>query len=165
MAEETRKLIVTQPEETAFIVSGSEDDPPLRHRFAGEVVHHTSKPIVHMHLWDESNACNVEVGGSVTVRGDPEAPVVLAHRFTDMHHQAHEVKTGLADPIHHALQMRTPLELRFCNSWHVASDYTVGIELNGQPVIGIRLTGATVATPQPCPDRDECAPIPPPAHP
>ena len=163
MAEETRKLIVTQPEETSFALSGSDTDPPLRHRFAGEVVHHTAKPIVHMHLWDDSNSCKVE--GNVVVRGDPEAPVVLQHRFANAHHQTHEVKTGLADPIHHALQMRTPLQVRFCNSWHVASDYSIGVEVNGQQLIGIRLVGATVATPQPCPDDDPCAPVPPAIHP
>jgi len=162
VAEQTRKLIVTQPEDTAFALAGSECDPPLRHRLGGEITHRTDKPIVHMHLWDEDCSCRFE--GGVTVRGDPEAPVVLEHRFPDVHRQAHIVETGLGDPIHHALQMRTPLQLRFCNSWHVASDYTLGLEIAGRKLMGIRLTGATVATPQPCPE-DACPPPPKPVHP
>jgi hypothetical protein len=155
VAEETRKLIVTQPEETAFALSGSDRDPPMRHRIAGDVNHRTEKPIVHMHLWDEDCSCKLE--GDVVLRGNPDAPVVLQHDFPEEHRQSHIMKTGLADPIHHALQMRTPLQVRFCNSWHVASDYAIGVQLRGREWLGIRLTGATVATPQPCPE-DEYRP-------
>ncbi|MDB5671596.1 MAG: hypothetical protein JWO25_2555 [Alphaproteobacteria bacterium] len=162
MAEETRRLIVTQPEDVAFALSGSETDPPLRHRLGGGVTLGTETPIVHMHLWDEDLV--VKHHGEVVLRGDCEAPVVLEHRFPDVHHQSHVVRTGLAEPIHHALQMRTPLQVRFCNSWHVASDYTIGVELAGRTLMGIRITGATVATPQPCPE-DGCPPAPPPVHP
>jgi hypothetical protein len=57
------------------------------------------------------------------------------------------METQLADPIHHALQMRTPLQLRFCNPWHVVSDYRMEIHLGENRVISVRLTGATVASP------------------
>jgi hypothetical protein len=46
--------------------------------------------------------------------------------------------------------MRTPLEVRFCNPWHIASDYRLEVNLGKNRVMGIRLSGATVATPQPC---------------
>lgn len=151
--EETRKVIITQPRGDAFALSGSDRDDPLNHRLHGDVIHRTDKPIVHMHLWEEDCACTVQV------RGDPDAPVELRHRFPDEHRQSHEMKTALDAPIHHALQMRTPLQVRFCNSWHIASDYTVGVEYQGRSLFGIRLTGATVATPQPCPE-DECGPRP-----
>jgi hypothetical protein len=67
------------------------------------------------------------------------------------------VNTQLAQPIHHALQLRTPLELRFCNPWHLVSDYILEINLGNNRVISVRLTGATVATPQPC-DNQGCPP-------
>lgn len=159
---DTRNLVISQPEETAFALAGSDCAPPMRHRVAadmthhGEITHHTEQPIVHMHLWNEE--CVGKLTGDVTVSGNAEAPVALQHRFPDEHRQTHAITTALAEPIHHALQMRTPLQVRFCNSWHVASDYTVGIQLNGRSLIGIRLTGATVATPRPCPE-EECAPV------
>ena len=51
---------------------------------------------------------------------------------------------------------RSPLDVRFCNPWHVASDYRVEVNLGQNRVIGIRLSGATVATPQAC--EDPCPP-------
>lgn len=74
-----------------------------------------------------------------------------------------DVSTALAMPIHHALQMRTPLQVRFCNTWHVASDYVVDIKMGDRSLFSIHLTGATVATPQPCPEEEPCPP--PMAHP
>jgi len=152
---ETRNVIVSQPDDTPFALAGSDCAPPMQHRVGADITHRTEKPIVHMHLWNED--CVGKLAGTVTVAGDPDAPVALQHRFPDEHRQTHAFTTSLAKPVHHALQMRTPLQVRFCNSWHVASDYTVGIQVNGRSLIGIRLTGATVATPQPCPE-DECAP-------
>ncbi len=153
--QDTRKLIVTQPKDTAFAVSGSDCDDPLSHNLGGEVTHRTDKPLVHMHLWNEE--CVGKLDGKVEVSGNAEAPVALQHRFPDEHNQTHEMKTALDAPVHHALQMRTPLQVRFCNSWHVASDYTIGVTAGDRQLFGIRLTGATVATPQPCPE-EECAP-------
>ncbi len=152
----THDVMLSQPEDTAFALAGSDCAPPMRHRVGGDITHHTEKPIVHMHLWNED--CVGKLAGDVTVSGNPDAPVSLQHRFPDEHRQTHAFTTALVDPIHHALQLRTPLQVRFCNSWHVASDYTVGIQLNGRSLIGIRLTGATVATPRPCPE-EECAPV------
>ena len=61
-----------------------------------------------------------------------------------------------------AVILRTPLQLRFCNPWHIASDYTVEVTLGERRLWSVRLTGATVATPQPCAD-DGCPPAP--SHP
>jgi hypothetical protein len=116
-------------------------------------------PLVHMVCWAEE-PCTVNVRGTLTVAGDPKAPVRvrMQHEFTNDHHQTLSVEpvehtvhldTALATPIHHALQMRTPLDVRFTNPWHIASDYRLEINLGNNRVIGIRLTGATVATPQP----------------
>ena len=162
---ETR--IVTQPEGEDFrlahhgavrVQGGCEEDP-LRHRVAGEMVHATpqDRPLVHMLLWDEDCAC--EVKGRVVVAGDKEAPVELRHAFPDVHRQSHRMETALAEPIHHALQMRTPLQVRFCNTWHVASDYTVEVNLGRNRLLSLRLSGATVAKPQPCDDAPPCAPV------
>ncbi len=150
------------------------DHPDLRHRFGGEVVHGTdpARPLMHVVCWD-TEPCPVAVRGEVALVGDPERPIrheiVGEHRqllrVEELEHSVH-MQTQLADPIHHALQMRTPLQLRFCNPWHVASDYRMEIRLGDNRVISVRLTGATVATPQPCPD-ESCPPPddPGPLHP
>lgn len=149
-------------------VHGIHDAAALAHEFSGTVVHGTAagQPLVHMVCWDEE-PCEVTVAGRVTLTGDEHEPVVvrMQHEFTNDHHQTLAVEpvdhtlhvdTALAAPIHHALQLRTPLDVRFCNTWHVASDYHVEVNLGDNRVIGIRLTGATVATPQPC--EDPCPP-------
>jgi len=154
----------------AVALHGADDRPALRHDVTGGVLHGSApgRPLVHMVCWDEEPfQVEVEVGGRVALTGDVDAPVVvrMQHEFANDHHQTlavdpvdHtlHVDTALASPIHHALQLRTPLELRFCNPWHVASDYVMEITLGDSRVIGVRLTGATVATPQPC--DDECPP-------
>ena len=154
---EERTLVVTQPPGERFghrgglAVGGDDDLPALRH----DVVHGTAagRPLVHMVCWDEERPCRVDVGGQITVVGDDERPVRvdMRHRFDNDHRQTHRVETRLSDPIHHALQ------LRFCNPWHVASDYRVEVNLGNNRMISIRLTGATVATPQPC-EEDGCPP-------
>jgi hypothetical protein len=172
---ETR--IITQPEGEAFdlrhhgglALHGQAKLDPLRHRHDGEIAHGSDpdRPLVHMVLWGEDGAC--EVNGRVVLRGDPEQPVQVAmrHAFPDEHRQSHAVRTGLADPIHHALQMRTPLQVRFCNPWHIASDYTLEINLGRSRVISVRLTGATIAKPQPCDGEEPCPPpvVTAPVHP
>lgn len=139
----------------------------------------TERPLVHMVCWEEENSCRVTVDGAVTLRGDDKSPVNVRmdHAFHGDHHQTHEVapldhtlnvRTALAEPMHHALQMRTPLQLRFCNPWHVASDYQLDIRFGKNQIASVRLTGATVATPQPCeapcPEPDPDA-APGPGHP
>ena len=153
---DVEKLIVTQPKGEAFAVVGDDRRDPLSHRFKGEVAHTTppEQPLVHRVCWDETR----DVRGRVAVVGDPEQPVTFDHRFPDAHPQTHTVKTALAEPIHHALQMRTPLQVRFCNSWQIASNYTVDIDVAGRRWMTIRLSGATVATPKPCED-DDCPPV------
>lgn len=147
---------------------GAKDEPPMEHRFAGEVLHSTPKPLMHMVCWSEEKNLNLEVAGRLTLAGDEKAPVqvVMHHQFDNELVQSHKVEpldhalavqTALARPIHHALQMRTPLQVRFCNPWHVASDYQMEIAIGNTRIISFRLTGATVATPQPCPD-DDCPP-------
>lgn len=152
----------------AVALHGADDRPAVRHDVTGAVLHGTApdRPLVHMVCWDEE-PCPVQVSGEVAVNGrvaltgDEHAPVVvrMQHEFVTDHHQSIAVEpvdhtlhvdTALAAPMHHALQMRTPLELRFCNPWHVASDYHLEITLGQSRVLGFRLTGATVATPQPC---------------
>jgi hypothetical protein len=155
--EETRTIIVTQRCAESFSLSGSEQHPPMQHRVQADMVHHTDKPVVHMHLWNEECVGKLDVQHRSGT--DTEQPFHVAHRFDTPHAQTHEMQTSLAAPIHHALQMRTPLQIRFCNTWQVASDYSVQVALRGRPFLDIRLTGATVATPQPCPD-DDCAPDP-----
>jgi hypothetical protein len=128
-----------------------------------------------MVCWEEENNCRVAVDGSLTLRGDEKAPVQVRmdHAFQGVHQQTHvvapldhslNVRTALAQPIHHAHQMRTPLQLRFCNPWHIASDYQLEIRFGDNQLATVRLTGATVATPQPC--EEPCAePEPGPDHP
>jgi hypothetical protein len=145
---------------------GDAVQPRIRHDLAARVEHVTEKdrPLVHMVCWD-TEPCPVVVRGEVTLVGDPDRPIrheiVGEHRQTmrvdPLDHSLH-VQTKLAEPIHHALQMRTPLQLRFCNPWHVASDYRFEIKLWDTRVISVRLTGATVATPQPC-EADDCPPV------
>lgn len=179
MDEETRTIIVTQNEGDRFTqehhgavaLYGDRGEDPLQHRFGGEVVHATlpQRPLVHMVCWDQDDVGRVEVTGQVTLAGDEAAPLHLRmrHEFANDHHQSHsvapldhalQVTTRLAEPIHHALQMRTPVQLRFCNPWHIVSDYALEIGLGNNRRVSLRLTGATICTPQPCQD----APCPPP---
>jgi len=152
---------------------GSPDQPDLRHHLAAEVVHGTdpARPLMHVVCWD-TEPCPVAVSGEVALVGDADRPI--RHEIVGEHHQllkveplehAVRMQTRLDEPVHHALQMRTPLQLRFCNPWHVASDYRMDINLWDSRVISVRLTGATVATPQPCEDKG-CPPADPgPLHP
>jgi hypothetical protein len=177
MAEERR--VISQDEGDRFAldhgtvaVRGIRDEPAVRHEVTGAVLHGSppGQPLMHMVCWDEEPChVDVEVSGRVALTGDAEAPVVvrMQHEFTTDHHQTLTVEpidhnlhvdSAVASPIHHALQMRTPLELRFCNPWHIASDYRVEVNLGESRVIGIRLSGATVATPQPCNRQDGCPP-------
>lgn len=153
--DDARTVIVRQRCEEAFALAGSDDHAPMSHRVRGDVVHRTDEPVVHMHLWNED--CVGKLEHQVHCNMGEDNPAHLVHRFQDTHDQSHRMQTSLAEPIHHALQMRTPLQVRFCNSWQVASDYSVRVSLRGRPFLDIRLVGATVATPQPCPE-DDCAP-------
>jgi hypothetical protein len=153
-ADERETVILTQPEGERLA---------LDHR--GEVAfeHRTlsGAPLVHMFCWEEEEACPVQVSGAVTVVGDPQAPVALqmSHRFEDVHRQHldvapvdHHLRVDSAPgaPIHHALQMQSPLQVRFCNAWQSISDYTVSVRMGERTVLSINLTGGTSATPQPC---------------
>lgn len=138
-------------------VQGDAQADPLQHRLGGEMVHATppDRPLVHMMLWDDER----QVSGRVTLSGNPAAPLQaqMHHSFDNEHRQVHRVETTLATPVHHALQMRTPLQVRFCNTWQIASDYSLEIRLGDNRVIGVHLTGATIAKPLPCPDDTGCA--------
>jgi len=155
MAEQ-KEVILTQPAGTQ-----------LRH--GAEVVHatHRNQPLVHMVCWDEEPV-RVDVSGKVALTGDLAAPVQvrMAHDFTNVHEQTHRiapvdhtlhVDSQLHEPIHHALQLRTPLQVRFCNAWHAVSNYTLEIRSPRGPVLSLHLTGATICTPQPC-DEKPCPP-------
>ena len=183
---ETETNIITQNEGERFAIEhnggvalyGAEKQPPMQHKFGGQIVHTGTpqQPLVHMVCWDEEDSCHVQVAGNVVLTGDPDKPVHvhMRHEFANTHQQTHaiepmdhslKVDTRLAEPIHHALQMRTPLQLRFCNPWHIVSDYVLDINLGNNRVISVRLTGATVATPQPCADENCPPPTIQPDHP
>lgn len=184
MPNEERTVTVVQNEGDEFrirdggvAVYGREEMPALRHEVEGMVVHGSvpGAPLVHMHCWDADRACEVEVSGGlelagrVALTGQPDAPlpVQMTHRFEGDHRQtlniepvdhSLEVRTDVAHPVHHALQMRTPVQLRFCNPWNIASDYAVELRVGKRSLMSIRLTGATVATPQPCAE-ESCPPV------
>jgi hypothetical protein len=174
MPDETTNII-TQNEGERFAVDhdggvalyGRKEAPALQHhhQFGGEVMHSMPQPLVHMVCWDEE-PCAVAVTGRVTLAGDEKAPIQVNHHFANDHHQtlavepfAHTMKvaTELAEPIHHALQVRTPVELRFCNPWQVDSGYEVEVTLGQIRLLSISLRGSTVLTPQPCAGDEPCA--------
>lgn len=170
MPDDTRTVILTQPEDDqlhldhgAVAIRGA-TGVPLTHEHAGRVVHETphGQPLVHMVCWDTDTPCRVKVAG------DPDAPlpVEITHRFEGDHHQTLDVQpmqhtlavdTALHAPVHHALQLRTPLQVRFCNTWTVESDYTISVRIGNRDLLGIRVQGATTATPQPC--DEPCPPV------
>jgi hypothetical protein len=152
MAEETKTVVLTQP--------------PGQRLALGTAPQH---PLVHMVCWD-AEACKVQVAGRVTLAGDEKAPfaVKMSHHFANDHHQTHKVEpldhalkvnTALASPIHHALQLRTPLQVRFCNTWEAASDYEVELRVGERSLLSLRLKGTTTCTPRPCPDERDCAEV------
>jgi hypothetical protein len=168
---EIQDVTLRQPDDESFRVKhagtlrvqGDAHADAMQHRVGAELATAPDRPLVHMVLWDEQCA---EVHARLTVAGDAEAPLhadvhaSLHHHFDDEHRQVHRIETALAAPVHHALQMRTPLQVRFCNSWQIASDYTIEIRLGDNRVIGVRLTGATIAKPLPCDDPAPCdAPV------
>jgi hypothetical protein len=171
---EENTTIITQNKDERFALDhdggvalyGDRERPALQHyhQFNGQVEHVTPKPLVHMVCWNEEDICRVELSGRVMLAGDKKSPleVNMSHRFVNDHKQTLEVRpfshtmkvdTQPDEPINHALQMRTPLELRFCNPWNVESDYRVEVRMGEARLLSIRLTGATVATPLPCDDK------------
>jgi len=195
MADESIVTLTQKPDERLageVALYGAEKQPAIQHVIQSS----EKQPIVHMVCWSEEEPCPVDVRGGLTLAGDPKLPIRLlmvqdepckvevgasvtvagdeksplrariAHTFENTHVQEHKVATKLSEPIHHALQIRTPLELRFCNPWHVASDYVVDVRMAGSSLMSIRVTGATVANPQPCADDRPCPPPPDtPTHP
>ena len=169
-SRESKTLVIEQKAGDSFHhdgslqVHGDCEKPPVKHQIQHAT--HPQQPLVHMVCWDADHPCECKVSGEITLKGDEKAPlhVRMAHHFANDHHQTHKlepldhalkVNTALAEPIHHALQMRTPLQLRFCNPWHIASDYVMELRMGKNRVMSLRLTGATVATPQQCED-DPC---------
>ncbi len=148
MSEDIKKVIVSQPKNTAFAIAGDAKADAVK----ANLLHETDGPLVHMHLWNEQ--CVGKLDAKLRVEGDPEKPVVVAHKFENEHAQTHKIETKLSEPVHHALQMRTPLQVRFCNAWNIASDYSLSLNVRGKPYLSLRLTGATAATPQPCPEEE-----------
>lgn len=143
---------------------GDREQEALRHQHHGVVLHETAKPLVHVVCWDEEAVCGIDVKGEITLRGDEKTPIAvnMTHSFANDHHQtlaiepfehAMRVPTKVTEPIHHALQMRTPLELRFCNPWQVDSNYGIEVTMGDVRLFSIRLRGATRATPEPCDDQ------------
>lgn len=179
MPEEKRTIVLTQADgerlahdhSGGLALYGDAQRAPLSHQLRGRVVHGSDaeQPLVHMICWRQEEPCEVEVDAKVTLEGNPEAPVEvrMTHHFADEHKQTLTVRpvehtltidSELHDPIHHAVQMRTPLQVRFCNTWHVASDYRVELTMGRLPILSLRLSGATVASPQPSED-EPCPPV------
>jgi hypothetical protein len=167
MAEDKNVTILQQPGSNFAVehhgaIYGSDCKPPI------EVTTAVNKPLVHMVCWDETDVCKVNVAGELKLIGDAKSPIQvrMGHHFDNVHEQHlkvdeldHKLKveTRLDRPIHHALQMRTPLQLRFCNPWHVASDYIIDVKFGQSSVMSVRVTGATIATPQQC-EEEPCPP-------
>ncbi|MGH2537021.1 MAG: hypothetical protein ACRDHL_06485 [Candidatus Promineifilaceae bacterium] len=167
MADEVR--IITQKKGERFALDhdgvalyGDREYPAIGHQVQGELVHTTAKPLMHMVCWEEE--CSMNVAARVAVVGDRENPVEvrMQHEFVGEHRQTHQIEpfehtmripTRPAEPIHHALQMQTPLELRFCNPWQVDSSYRVEVAMGRRQLLTIRLQGTSVCRPQPCDDR------------
>ena len=163
MADETRVLTTPPGESLRLSLAGpdAECPPPIPH--AGRLVHEArpgAAPFMHMVCWDEDDTCNVEHTGVVTHVGDAERPIPLQMRHSgeapielrvhldDTEHGL-RVRTGRADPIHHALQLHSPLVVRFADQWTASSDYRIAIQLRQQPFLDIRITGRTTLTPTP----------------
>jgi hypothetical protein len=179
MPDDIKKIVLDQPAGKRLahdhggelVLYGDAGKAPLAHQVGGRVFHgsEADHPLVHMVCWKQEQPCEVNVRAKVSLEGSKEAPVEvrMTHHFADEHNQTLTVRpvehtlavdSKLHDPIHHALQMRTPLQVRFCNPWHVASDYRVELTMAGAPILSVRLTGATIATPQPC-DEEPCPPV------
>jgi hypothetical protein len=186
LTHEEKTIIITQNEGERFAhdhgglaLYGDQEQTPLQHEVQGRcrMVHGSApeQPLVHLVCWDETQTCKVELSGQVelsgrvTLVGDEKAPlhVKMAHYFENDHHQTHVLEpmehtlnfnTKLADPMHHAFQMRTPLQLRFCNPWLIASNYLVELAVGGTRLISIQVKGETTATPQPC-EEIPCPPV------
>jgi hypothetical protein len=165
------KIVTVTSKDGGLALYGDVLKPSLNH------LHATSAhaPLVHMVCWDESKPCKMDVSGKlelsgvVELKGDEKHPIPLNmhHHFTNTHHQTMKVEpldhhlkvdTRLSAPIHHALQMRTPLELRFCNPWHMTSNYVFDFKMGRSQVLSITVTGATVCAPQPCAEDKPCPP-------
>lgn len=173
MPDESREIIIKQPDDEVLrhehqggmALYGNKNKDALQHEFAGQIVHHTAPnhPLVHVVGWSNDEEVQMELKGTVTLTNDRDAPLNmrLVHEFPEPHHQTHDVtlapvdhslkvQTALAEPIHHALQLRTPIQLRFCNIFVITSDYNVQVNINGSPMINIRLRGTTQVEPKPC---------------
>jgi hypothetical protein len=146
---------------------GVKDLNPIQHEFNGQVIHRTApeSPLVHVVGWSSGDEVEMILSGRVELTNTRETPlhVRLAHEFPEIHRQSHEVtiapvdhtlkvNTRASDPIHHALQLLTPLQLRFCNVFLVKSDYRIIANVNGATMVDIHLSGETTIIPQPCDD-------------
>ncbi|MCK6528605.1 hypothetical protein L6R50_13965 [Myxococcota bacterium] len=173
MADETR--ILTQKEGDALrlrLQGGALDEDgcpdPVVHQ--GSLAHTGipgAPPIVHLVRLDEHDCgCSVVHGGTVAHVGDAERPVALDMRHSSTHPVALDVsvarvdhgldvRTGLQEPIHHALQLKTPVQLRFVNPWEAVSDYAISVHVGTWPAVSIRIRGRTRLTPAPAPP-DPC---------
>jgi hypothetical protein len=145
--------------ETVILTQPPDDQLALGHAGAVCLQHETPSPLVHMVCWKEEDCAAVAVSGALTVSGDPEAPVVvdMRHHFDGVHAQHLEVApvehglrvhSALAEPIHHALALSAPLQVRFVNGWNVDSAYDIDIRAGERPLLSIHVSGRTVGTPQ-----------------
>jgi len=154
MAEEQKVIIRQNPGDELAVehqgglaVFGVRSQPAIQHIVDACVVHETQKPLVHIHSWD------VERG--------PVA-VEMTHHFQGEHNQTlhiqpfgHDmrVETRESNPIHHALQMRTPIAVRVgmdCTCV-MESDYTFEVRTAERQLFTMTVKGRTVFKDE-CPD-------------
>lgn len=171
MADETR--VITQPPDARFRVEHDGQRPdadccihPIVHDARLTHAGNPQQPLVHVVQMRQDEPCGVKTSGELAHIGDPERPVPLEMRHSSPHGPVeldvnvrdvrHSlcVDTGLQDPMHHALQLKTPLQLRFVNPWTADSDYRVSLTLAGRTLLELRVAGRTVLAPQPA---DDCA--------
>lgn len=160
MADETR--VITQPDGGAFRVTleGPDKDgcaQPIPHH--GRLLHETGeKPLMHTICWEPEEPCTVAHEGQMLHVGDPERPVPLDMRHSTekpVELQVHvgpvehglRVHTRSCEPMHHAVQLQTPLQVRFVNPWVAESDYRLTVQLGNSRMLDVRLVGRTRLTP------------------
>jgi hypothetical protein len=172
MSDETR--IITQAPTDRFRVEHDGQRPdaagcvhPIRHD--ARLVHEGGReelPFVHLVQMKQDEPCGVRTSGEIAHVGDPQrpvpldmrhssqAPVELDLRVRQLEHEL-RVSTGLQDPMHHALQLKTPLQVRFVNPWVAQSDYRVSVTLGKRRLIDVHIAGQTILSPRPAPP-DPC---------
>ena len=147
MAEEKRIVIRQNPGDELAVdhqggvaFFGARSQPALQHIHDACVVHETQKPLVHVHSWDVERG-PVVVPVTHQFQGDHNQTLNIQSFGHDMHVVSRE-----SDPIHHALQMRTPIAVRVgmdCTCV-MESDYTFELRTAERQLFTMTMKGRTV---------------------